>query len=434
MLLGVHIFFSLFAFYIVSLQNNLCRNIRYNYLIFNEINKYSTMDKSENSLVEGLERLSLIASRIRKNEGSVPQIEIDIILEELRNLYMVALQIEKEKTTTPVLDVLEFDMTAAREKAEADQRKAQEVAAKKAAEEKRLAEEAAAKKAAEEKRLAEEAAAKKAAEEKRLAEEAAAKKAAEEKRLAEEAAAKKAVEEKRLAEEAAAKKAAEEKRLAEEAAAKKAAEEKRLAEEAAARKAAEAKRLAEEAARKAEEEKRKAAAAAAAIAAAELKPVFAPEEPAKAEVPIMEPQMEKLAGNPNDELFADEPAPVKKEKKKETSLFDYISKDAGGQPKRTLADTLNHPAHNIEEQLDSRVRSKKVDDLRTIININDKFSFMSELFHNNMKAYNDFIMRLNATTERAEALDYVKTVAEEYRWDEGSVVVQSFYKIFDRKF
>ena len=332
------------------------------------------MDKSENSLVEGLERLSLIASRIRKNEGSVPQIEIDIILEELRNLYMVALQIEKEKTTTPVLDVLEFDMTAAREKAEADQRKAQEVAAKKAAEEKRLAEEAAAKKAAEEKRLAEEAAAKKAA------------------------------------------------------------EEKRLAEEAAARKAAEAKRLAEEAARKAEEEKRKAAAAAAAIAAAELKPVFAPEEPAKAEVPIMEPQMEKLAGNPNDELFADEPAPVKKEKKKETSLFDYISKDAGGQPKRTLADTLNHPAHNIEEQLDSRVRSKKVDDLRTIININDKFSFMSELFHNNMKAYNDFIMRLNATTERAEALDYVKTVAEEYRWDEGSVVVQSFYKIFDRKF
>ena len=392
------------------------------------------MDKSENSLVEGLERLSLIASRIRKNEGSVPQIEIDIILEELRNLYMVALQIEKEKTTTPVLDVLEFDMTAAREKAEADQRKAQEVAAKKAAEEKRLAEEAAAKKAAEEKRLAEEAAAKKAAEEKRLAEEAAAKKAAEEKRLAEEAAAKKAAEEKRLAEEAAAKKAAEEKRLAEEAAAKKAAEEKRLAEEAAARKAAEAKRLAEEAARKAEEEKRKAAAAAAAIAAAELKPVFAPEEPAKAEVPIMEPQMEKLAGNPNDELFADEPVPVKKEKKKETSLFDYISKDAGGQPKRTLADTLNHPAHNIEEQLDSRVRSKKVDDLRTIININDKFSFMSELFHNNMKAYNDFIMRLNATTERAEALDYVKTVAEEYRWDEGSVVVQSFYKIFDRKF
>ena len=318
------------------------------------------MHKSENSLVEGLERLGLIASRIRKNDGAVPQIEIDIILEELRNLYMVALQIEKDNPPQSVPDVLELDLSAARQKAEEEQRQAEEAAARRAAEEKRQAEEAAARRAAEEKRQAEEAAAKRAAEEKRQAEEAAARRAAEEKRKA----------------------------------------------------------------------------AAAALAAAELKPVFAPEEPAKAAESVMEPQLEKLAGNPNDELFAEGAAPVtgKKERRQETSLFDFISKEQGGQHKRTLADMLNHPAHNVEEQLDSKVRAKKVDDLRTIININDKFSFMSELFHNNMKAYNDFILRLNATAERAEALDYVKTVAEEYKWDEGSVVVKSFYKIFDRKF
>ena len=365
------------------------------------------MNKSENSLVVGLERLALIASRIRKNEGAVPQIEIDIILEELRNLYMVALKIEKDNPQEVKPDVLELDLSAAREMAEEEQRLAAEAAAKRAAEEQRLAAEAAAKKAAEEKLLAEEAAAKRAAEEQRLAEEAAAKRAAEEQRLAAEAAAKRAAEEKRLA-----KKAAEEKRLAEEAAAKRAAEEKRLAEEAAAKKAA--------------EEKRKAAA----LAAEELKPVFAPDETAKAPEPVIEPQMERLEGNPNDELFADEPASAKRE----ASLFDYISKESGSRGKRTLADTLNHPAHNVEEQLAGSVRAKKVDDLRTIININDKFSFMSELFHNNMKAYNDFILRLNATAERAEALGYVKAVAEEYKWDEGSVVVKSFYKIFDRKF
>ena len=340
------------------------------------------MNKSENSLVVGLERLALIASRIRKNEGAVPQIEIDIILEELRNLYMVALKIEKDNPQEVKPDVLELDLSAAREMAEEEQRLAAEAAAKRAAEEKRLAEEAAAKRAAEEKRLAEEAAAKRAAEEKRLAAEAVAKRAAEEKRLAEEAAAKRAAEEKRLAEEAAAKRAAEEKRKA------------------------------------------------AALAAEELKPVFAPDETAKAPEPVIEPQMERLEGNPNDELFADEPASAKRE----ASLFDYISKESGSRGKRTLADTLNHPAHNVEEQLAGSVRAKKVDDLRTIININDKFSFMSELFHNNMKAYNDFILRLNATAERAEALGYVKAVAEEYKWDEGSVVVKSFYKIFDRKF
>ena len=392
------------------------------------------MNKNVNSLVEGMERLGLIANRIRKNEGQTPQIEIDIILEELRNLYMVALKLESEEAK----GVVEFGMDlsdepermdsaaeAAAKKVAEEKRLAEEAAARKAAEEKRLAEEAAARKAAEEKRLAAEAAAKKAAEEKRLAEEAAAKKAAEEKRLAEEIAAKKAAEEKRLAEEAAAKKAAEEKRLAEEAAAKKAAEEKRLAEEAAARKAAEEKRLAEEtAARKAAEEKARK------IVEEEFHPVFAPPIPAKQEAPVMEPQMEKLAGNPNDELFADGPAA-----KQQESLLDLFQNEKGeGQPRRTLADTLTKNKQNVEERLETRVNAKKVDDLRTVININDKFSFMSELFHNNMKAYNDFILKLNAIADREEALAYVAEVAEAYNWDNNSVVVKGFYKIFDKKF
>ena len=77
---------------------------------------------------------------------------------------------------------------------------------------------------------------------------------------------------------------------------------------------------------------------------------------------------------------------------------------------------------------------KKVSDLRTVININDKFSFMSELFHNNMKAYNDFILRLNDISDRQEALAAVHQVAEQYKWVDDSPAVQSFYKIFDKKF
>ncbi len=380
--------------------------------------------------MEGMERLGLMAARIRQNEGVISRLEIDIILQELRDLYVDAIQCEvdngKLKTEEP-------DAIAAEAKRQA-------IAAQQAAEEKRLAEEAAAKKSAEEKRLAEEAAARKAAEEKRLAEEAAARKAAEEKRLAEEAAARKAAEEKRLAEEAAARKAAEEKRLAEEAAARKAAEEKRLAEEAAARKAAEEKRLAEEAAaRKAAEEKRLAEEAAARKAAEEeLKPIFAPEPAGQEPAPVVEPMMEKIEGNRNDELFAEKPEPAQKplrKKQQESSLFDYFKNESlDGTPRRTLADTLNQGGRNIEEQLESRVNAKKVDDLRTIININDKFSFMSELFHNNMKAYNDFILRLNSYTSREEALAYVAEVSAQNMWNESSLVVKNFYKVFDRKF
>ena len=343
------------------------------------------MNKTGISLLEGMERLGLMAARIRQNDGLISRLEIDIILQELRNLYVDAIQCEVENNTTKPN---EPDAVASEAKHHA-------IAAQKAAEEKRLAEEAAARKAADEKRLAEEAAARKAAEEKRLAEEAAAKKAAEEKRLAEEAAAKKAAEEKRLAEEAAAKKAAEEKRLAEEAAAKKAAEE-------------------------------------------ELKPIFAPEPPEKEPAPVVEPMMEKIEGNRNDMLFAEEsPAATKplRKKQQETSLFDYFKTEGSeAAPRRTLADTLNQGVRNVEEQLESRVNAKKVDDLRTIININDKFSFMSELFHNNMKAYNDFILRLNNYTSREEALAFVSEIAAQNMWRENSLVVKSFYKIFDRKF
>ena len=395
--------------------------------------------------MEGMERLGLMAARIRQNEGVISRLEIDIILQELRDLYVDAIQCEvdngKVKTEEPDAIAAEAKRQAiAAQKAAEEKRLAEEAAARKAAEEKRLAEEAAAKKAAEEKRLAEEAAARKAAEEKRLAEEAAARKAAEEKRLAEEAAARKAAEEKRLAEEAAARKAAEEKRLAEESAARKAAEEKRLAEEAAARKAAEEKRMAEEAAaRKAAEEKRLAEEAAARKAAEEeLKPIFAPEPEGQEPASVVEPMMEKIEGNRNDELFAEKPEPAQKplrKKQQESSLFDYFKNESlDGTPRRTLADTLNQGGRNIEEQLESRVNAKKVDDLRTIININDKFSFMSELFHNNMKAYNDFILRLNSYTSREEALAYVAEVSAQNMWNESSLVVKNFYKVFDRKF
>ena len=377
------------------------------------------MKDSGNLLLEGMERLGLIAARIRQNQGPIPQIEIDIILQELRNLYMEALKLEAEEIKPAAADPDRM-----------------------AAEAKRQAEEEAARKAAEAQRNAAEEAARKAAEAKRQAEEEAARKAAEAKRQAEEEAARKAAEAKRQAEEEAARKAAEAKRQAEEEA-RKAAEAKRQAEEEAARKAAEAKRQAEEEARKAAEAKRKAEEEAFRKAAAEeLKPIFAPEPVEQESAPVIEPMMEKIEGNPNDELFADEPAapakPAKqtKAKSQESSLFDYFKNSSEeDQPRvRTLADTLNKNSRNVEEQLETRVNAKKVDDLRTIININDKFSFMSELFHNNMKAYNDFILRLNSYTSREEALAYVAEVAAQYMWHENSMVVKSFYKVFDRKF
>ena len=179
----------------------------------------------------------------------------------------------------------------------------------------------------------------------------------------------------------------------------------------------------------------------------EPEPVPAPAPEPEPE-PARQPLMEDLEGNGNALLFDEiilepepapapvpepepapapkpEPAPAPVEKKgTQASLLDYLAAPAA----RTLGESLGadrpQPG-NLE---------RKVDDLRTIININDKFSFMSELFKNNMRAYNDFIMHLNSLTDRAEALAHVEEVAQQYKWDESSAAVQSFWKIFDKKF
>lgn len=143
--------------------------------------------------------------------------------------------------------------------------------------------------------------------------------------------------------------------------------------------------------------------------------------------PVAAARGEQRVASEEPQSTADEPSvrPVAEgQPGGQASLLDYLTPTG----QRTLGETLaeGRPAPTALE--------RKVDDLRTVININDKFSFMSELFHNNMKAYNDFILRLNALNDREEALAQVREVAQQQRWVEGSPTVQTFYKIFDKKF
>ncbi|MBR1643762.1 MAG: hypothetical protein IJ684_00105 [Bacteroidales bacterium] len=119
----------------------------------------------------------------------------------------------------------------------------------------------------------------------------------------------------------------------------------------------------------------------------------------------------------------------------QSSLFDLLNQTrtvAAAATAHVIGETISAVASDHKPDLVSR--QHKISDLRTVININDKFSFMNELFHNNMKAYNDFILRLNAIRTRDEALAYTREVAQQYQWDNESVTVKTFYTLFDRKF
>ncbi len=134
-----------------------------------------------------------------------------------------------------------------------------------------------------------------------------------------------------------------------------------------------------------------------------------------------------------------QPQPKTQVKVSEPSLFDLLNQSRGATSNvtavHTLGESLAQPATVVNAKKEELpLHSNKIGDLRTIININDKFSFMGELFHNNMKGYNDFISHLNALSDRSAALAYVAEIAKQYKWNEESLAVKTFYSIFDRKF
>lgn len=217
--------------------------------------------------------------------------------------------------------------------------------------------------------------------------------------------------------------------------------------------------------------------------APQAEPTFAP-EPVSFEPQVeavSQPSLEELEQPGNDLLFEETPAPQPKQNE-QTSLFetlqsqpstiyDALASKAGS----TLADSMVRPVSapkaepvavppvesaslidllkqsNSPSTQESTVKTladmysqnksdaernfdKKVDDLRTIININDKFSFMSELFHGNMRVYNDFILQLNSISDRETAMAAVSEMAERQNWDMESLAVKTFFAIFNRKF
>lgn len=133
---------------------------------------------------------------------------------------------------------------------------------------------------------------------------------------------------------------------------------------------------------------------------------------------------------------AEEPQkePSEKAANTELSLFEYLTKSQEGKRPQTIGDKFGQNHAELGDKLTQQATQHKVTDLRTVININDKFSFVGALFHNNMRAYTDFILRLNAIDNRDEAMQYIGEVAQQNNWNMNSIEVKTFNKILDRKF
>ena len=328
------------------------------------------MQNTFEQLTEILERLELIS----QGDLSLPDIEKDIVLEKMRKIYANIQSGKASKKQPEAADTPDkYEVYQGMEEDVDlffDTEHESYTAFKEAAQKETSSQQEEAKRLAEEQRRKEEEA-KRLAEEQRRKEE-------EQKRLAEE--------QRRKEEEA--KRIAEEKRRKEE-------EAKRIAEEQR-RKEEEAKHLAEEQHRKEEEQKR----------------LLAEEQRRKEE----EQKKQNAPADEDDLLQFIPKTPAAKTTTTQRSLNDLFTEKDG------------------DHSLGAQFQNAKVHDLTKAISINDKFTYIKELFNNKGEEFSAAITSLNQCRNMEEAFTCLEGLKQKYFWDSTSTTYLSLCDLLRRKF
>lgn len=87
-----------------------------------------------------------------------------------------------------------------------------------------------------------------------------------------------------------------------------------------------------------------------------------------------------------------------------------------------------------DNSLASKLQQKPISDLVKSIGVNDKFLFIKELFKNNGEEYNETIQLLNNFSTLIQAFDYLDVLKQKYDWDESSDASLKIYDLIRRKY
>lgn len=98
-------------------------------------------------------------------------------------------------------------------------------------------------------------------------------------------------------------------------------------------------------------------------------------------------------------------------------------------PPEVVEPILQKPAEPVAEV---KAPAKTVPNI--VININDKFRFINELFASNANEYNIAIEQINAVNSPAEMTSYLKGLKSIYGWDEENEVVKKLYVLAQKRF
>jgi len=127
-------------------------------------------------------------------------------------------------------------------------------------------------------------------------------------------------------------------------------------------------------------------------------------------------------------------APVKPTQPEKTAQLAQStpSFSQAAQNTRSLNDLFNE--RKEDHSLGTQFQHAKVKDLTKAISINDKFTYIKELFNNHGEEFSAVIQRLNQCTNIEEAFDLLEEFKKRYYWDSTSTAYLSLCDLIRRKY
>lgn len=150
-----------------------------------------------------------------------------------------------------------------------------------------------------------------------------------------------------------------------------------------------------------------------------------------------EPVEEKKEEIEEEQPEADSEKPAEKTKDRSEEKSEKVEgksaekrSDQETEQKSTIEDST--PTNN---SLADYLGSKRIDDLKTAIGLNERFLFSNELFDGNMEAFNRALSELNHLESYEHAINYVeKQLKPTYEWDMDSETTVAFMSLIQRRF
>jgi len=161
---------------------------------------------------------------------------------------------------------------------------------------------------------------------------------------------------------------------------------------------------------------------------------------------------EEQPAKPADIPKFEEPAPPAEQPKMQEVLMEIVKPEAAPEPpkqeqkpvlpaQKTMGDLFSPPKTvsdvlqgNGDNSLASKIQHHRISDIKAAIGINDKFTFINDLFKGEIANYNQSIEKLNNMVSYQEAMEYVAQLGLETGTPENIAAFAKFTELIKRRY